>query len=108
MNALRDIQKRQKSTELLLPKLPLQRLVIEKVLELFGSKRGIHWQASAIGALQEAAESYLVNTFERKCLADLTIFLLAFLSSHEPISHPCQACHGSRKGYAAVSAAPTQ
>lgn len=78
---------------------------MELGLEIFGSNRGIHWQASAIEALQECAEAYLVNTFESKCLADLIIFLLTFSCSHKPPVHPCKACHSYGKGYEFVPAA---
>ncbi|CAO2638656.1 Histone H3.3 [Lemmus lemmus] len=48
--ALREIRRYQKSTELLIRKLPFQRLVREI--------------SAAIGALQEASEAYLVGLFE--------------------------------------------
>ena len=59
--ALRDIRKYQKSTELLIRKLPFQRLVREIAQEF---KTEVRFQSSAITALQEAAESYLVGIFE--------------------------------------------
>ena len=59
--ALRDIRRYQKSTELLIHKLPFQRLVREITQDLNASLR---FQTSAITALQEAAEAYLVNLFE--------------------------------------------
>jgi len=59
--ALREIRKYQKSTELLLRKLPFQRLVREIAQEF---KTDLRFQSSAIAALQEAAESYLVGLFE--------------------------------------------
>jgi len=63
--ALREIRRYQKSTELLIRKLPFQRLVREIAHE-FGAKdsEGLRFQASAIGALQEAAEAYLIGLFE--------------------------------------------
>ena len=59
--ALREIRKYQKSTDLLLPRAPFQRLVREIT--------GVHdpdlrFQAQALIALQEAAEAYLVGIFE--------------------------------------------
>jgi histone H3 len=48
--ALREIRKYQKSTELLIRKLPFQRLVREIAREL---KSDLRFQASAIAALQE-------------------------------------------------------
>jgi histone H3 len=59
--ALREIRKYQKSTELLIRKLPFQRLVRE-VAQSF--KTDLRFQSSAVLALQEAAESYLVGLFE--------------------------------------------
>lgn len=60
--ALREIRKYQKSTELLIRKLPFQRLVRE-ILQDVGSDVN-RMQASAVLALQEAAEAYLVGLFE--------------------------------------------
>lgn len=51
----------QKSTELLIRKLPFQRLVREVAQDF---KPDLRFQASAVLALQEAAEAYLVGLFE--------------------------------------------
>ena len=59
--ALREIRRYQKSTELLIRKLPFQRLVRE-VAQQF--KSDLRFQSSAVLALQEASESYLVGLFE--------------------------------------------
>ena len=59
--ALREIRRYQKSTELLIRKLPFQRLVREIAQE---NKADLRFQSTAIAALQEAAESYLVTLFE--------------------------------------------
>jgi len=59
--ALREIRRYQKSTELLIRKLPFQRLVREIAQEF---KADLRFQSTAIGALQEAAEAYLVSLFE--------------------------------------------
>ena len=59
--ALREIRKYQKSTELLIRKLPFQRLVRE-IASIF--KSDLRFQSSAVLALQEASESYLVGLFE--------------------------------------------
>ena len=61
--ALREIRRYQKSTELLLPKLPFKRLVREIAHEI---NPGLRFQSGALEALQEAAEAYLVNEFEGK------------------------------------------
>ncbi|KKP01815.1 histone H3, partial [Trichoderma harzianum] len=59
--ALREIRRYQKSTELLIRKLPFQRLVREIAQDF---KSDLRFQSSAIGALQESVESYLVSLFE--------------------------------------------
>ncbi|KAF3672096.1 histone H3.2 [Capsicum annuum] len=59
--ALREIRKYQKSTELLIRKLPFQRLVREIAQDF---KTDLRFQSSAVAALQEAAEAYLVGVFE--------------------------------------------
>jgi histone H3 len=59
--ALREIRKYQKSTELLIRKLPFQRLVREIASEF---KNDLRFQSSAVLALQEAAEAYMVGLFE--------------------------------------------
>jgi len=60
--ALREIRKYQKSTELLIKKLPFQRLVREVAKDVVGDD--LRFQSTAILALQEAAEAYLVGLFE--------------------------------------------
>jgi histone H3 len=52
--ALREIRRYQRTADLLIRKLPFQRLVHE-IAQV---------QSSAIGALQEATEAYLVSLFE--------------------------------------------
>ena len=59
--ALREIRRYQKSTELLIRKLPFQRLVREIAQDF---KTDLRFQSAAVGALQEAAEAYLVGLFE--------------------------------------------
>jgi len=59
--ALRQIRRYQRSTELLIRKLPFQRLVREVAQDF---KSDLWFQSSAISALQEAAEAYLVSLFD--------------------------------------------
>jgi len=59
--ALRDIKRYQSSTELLIRKLPFQRLVREITQDL---KDDVRYQMTALEALQEACEAYLVGLFE--------------------------------------------
>ena len=59
--ALRDIRKYQNSTNTLIPRLPFQRLVREIIQDL---RDGIRFQTTALLALQEASEAYLVGLLE--------------------------------------------
>ena len=59
--ALREIRKYQKSTELLIRKLPFQRLVREIASDY---KSDLRFQSAAIYALQEATEAFMVGLFE--------------------------------------------
>ena len=61
--ALREIRKYQKSTELLIRKVPFQRLVREIVYRMKGMD--YRFQSTALLALQEAAEDFLVRMFEQ-------------------------------------------
>jgi histone H3 len=60
--ALREIRRYQKSTEPLIAKLPFQRLVRE-IAQDYGRSEW-RFQMSAIAALQEASEAYMVGLFE--------------------------------------------
>ena len=59
--ALREIRKYQKNTELLVRKLPFQRLVRELAQDFMTD---IRFASSAVLALQEASEAYLVGIME--------------------------------------------
>ena len=59
--ALREIRRYQKSTELLIRKAPYQRLVRE-VAESMDTL--VRFQSTAILAIQEASEAYLIGLFE--------------------------------------------
>ena len=63
---LREIRKYQKSTDLLIRKVPFQRLVRE-ICRGFTKTLGyeLRFQSLALQALQEGAESYLVNMFSQ-------------------------------------------
>ncbi|KAK0457834.1 histone 3 [Desarmillaria tabescens] len=76
---LRDIRKYQNSTNLLIRKLPFQRLVreIAQGIQLFPLLR---FQTSAVLALQEAAEEYLVSILKdanAACLHAKRVTLMA-------------------------------
>ncbi|CAF98785.1 unnamed protein product [Tetraodon nigroviridis] len=67
--ALREIRRYQKSTELLIRKLPFQRLVREIAQDF---KTDLRFQSSAVMALQEASEAYSGGA----------------LRGHQPVRHP--------------------
>lgn len=60
--ALRDIRRYQGSTELLIRRVPFQRLVKKIAQQEVGCN--MRFQASAVLALQTAAEAYLVDVFQ--------------------------------------------
>ena len=60
--ALKEIRFYQRNTELLIRRLPFSRLV--KEVQGYFYRKEYRWQASAILALQEAAEAHLVGLFE--------------------------------------------
>ena len=80
--ALREIRRFQKSTQLLIPKMPFQRVVKEIAKDLnrekneairkmakklkteIAEKPDLRFQSAAIGALQAASEAYLTALFE--------------------------------------------
>ncbi len=59
--ALREIRRFQKTTDPVLRKMPFQRLVRE-IAQAF--KHDVRFQMSALNALQEASEDYMVGIFE--------------------------------------------
>jgi histone H3 len=59
--ALQEIRRYQKTTELLIRKLPFQRLVREVAQDFH---KDLRFQSHAIMALQEASEAYLTSLFE--------------------------------------------
>ncbi len=59
--AIREIKRYQRTTDLILPRASFQRFLREVALGINGQ---IRFQATAIMAIQEAVESYLVGLFE--------------------------------------------
>ncbi len=102
--ALREIRRYQKSTELLIRKLPFQRLVREiaqdfKVRTLplvrhgvqrltHGAQTDLRFQSSAVMALQEASEAYLVSLFEDTNLAAIHAKRVT-IQPKDLVSYPC-------------------
>lgn len=62
--ALQEIRHFQKTTRLLLPKLPFARLVKEVALKVCSHDLTLRFQVLALKCLQEAAEAFLVQLFE--------------------------------------------
>lgn len=60
--ALREIRRYQRSTELLLSKLPFRRLVREIAQDVYNGD--LRFQHTAMTALQEASEAFLVEYFQ--------------------------------------------
>ncbi len=60
--ALREIRTYQKSTNLLIPRLPFSRLVRE--IAMNQTVKDIRFKSTALMALQEACEAYIVQLFE--------------------------------------------
>ena len=89
--ALREIRRYQKSTELLIRKLPFQRLVREIAQDF---KSDLRFQSSAIGALQESVESYLVSLFEdtNLCAIHAKRVTIQSVSSHFTPSLSARDC----------------
>jgi histone H3 len=61
--ALREIRRYQRTTELLIPKLAMQRLIRE-IAQDHSRHADLRFQSSAVAAIQEAAEAYMVGLFE--------------------------------------------
>lgn len=93
----------------MIPKAPFARLVKEIIDEFKPiGEAGFRIQASAMNALQEAAESTLVTEFECKLFIFILVFILIYISSDQSCSNPCQACYNSTKGYDLGSANETR
>ena len=66
--ALREIRRFQKTTELLIRKEPFQRFDCKIAVKM---KKDVRFQSTAVLALQEASEAYMVGMFEDTNLAAL-------------------------------------
>ncbi|SCU81757.1 LAFA_0C06986g1_1 [Lachancea sp. 'fantastica'] len=69
--ALQEIRKYQRSTDLLISKMPFARLVKEVTDQFTTEEQQLRWQTMAIMALQEASEAYLVGLLEHTNLLAL-------------------------------------
>ncbi|KAL6050645.1 centromeric DNA-binding histone H3-like protein cse4, variant 2 [Balamuthia mandrillaris] len=75
--AIREIRKLQRSTDLLIPKLPFAR-VVRELAKAYLADTEFRWQAQALLALQESAEMYLVQLFEDAYVFCFSICLIFF------------------------------
>lgn len=67
----REIEAYQRTTNLLIQKIPFARAVRQIVLELYDGDKELYWKTTALQALQEAAEWYLVGLFQHAYLCAL-------------------------------------
>ena len=83
--ALREIRRYQKSTELLIRKLPFQRLVREIAQDL--SKMSVRFQSGAIMVLQEASEAYLVGLLKDSNLCAIHVKRVTIMPKDIQLAH---------------------
>ena len=99
--ALREIRRYQKSTELLIRKLPFQRLVREIAQDF---KTDLRFQSSAVLALQEASEAYLVGLFEDTNLCAIHAKRVTIMPKGHPVSstNPRRASLSKDKSHSTI------
>ncbi|KAJ1625966.1 histone-fold-containing protein, partial [Pavlovales sp. CCMP2436] len=96
--ALREIRKYQRSTDLLIRKMPFARLVRE-ITQTYnstptaGEKR---WQVEALLALQESAEEYLVHLFEDANLCAIHGKRVTIMVKDIQLARRIRGTHGGR------------
>ncbi|ROT68958.1 hypothetical protein C7M84_012813 [Penaeus vannamei] len=95
--ALREIRRYQKSTELLIRKLPFQRLVREIAQDF---KTDLRFQSSAVMALQEASEAYLVGLFEDTNLCAIHAKRVTIMPKDIQLARRADVVVGDRKNRA--------
>jgi histone H3 len=95
--ALRAIRKYQKTTELLIHKLPFQRLVREIAQDF---KTDLRHQGNALLALQESAEAYLVGTFEDTNLCAIHAKRVTIMPQDIQLARRIRGERGKRSGLA--------
>ncbi|CAH1233145.1 HIST2H3A [Branchiostoma lanceolatum] len=95
--ALMEIRKFQKSTKLLLRKLPFARVVREVCQDVGGVD--FRWQAYAIMALQEAAEAFLVGLMEDANLIALHAKRVTIMPKDVQLA---RRIRGPEKGFASL------
>ncbi|KAF2203728.1 histone-fold-containing protein, partial [Delitschia confertaspora ATCC 74209] len=93
--ALQEIRRYQKSTDLLLRKLPFARLVREIALEVDPNGEILRWQSQAIAALQEATEAFLVNLFEHANLCAIHAKRVTIMQKDIQLARRLRAAFGA-------------
>lgn len=96
--ALREIRRYQKSTELLIRKLPFQRLVREIAQDF---KTDLRFQSAAIGALQVRSLLAFVCVYvnHTPLTGSIRGIPRRSLRRHQLVRYPCQACHHYAQGH---------
>jgi histone H3 len=82
VRALLEIRHYQKQVGFLIPKLPFQRLVREVTMNVGRVGASLRFQSSAILALQEASEAYLVSFFEGISYSVCFVRIILMVISH--------------------------
>ena len=85
-----EIRRYQKTTKLLIRKLPFQRLIREIAQEC---KSNLRFQSSAIMALQEAAESFLIGLFEDTNLCAIHAKCVTIMPKDIQLAHHIRGDH---------------
>jgi histone H3/H4 len=99
--ALRAIRQYQRSTDLLIRKIPFQRLVQEVMREMVAATREeeerqeYRFQSTALLALQEAAEAYLMGLFSDTNLIALHAKRVTILRKDMILAQRIRGDHGS-------------
>ncbi|KAG0300098.1 centromeric DNA-binding histone H3-like protein cse4 [Dissophora globulifera] len=100
--ALREIRQYQKSTDLLIRKLPFSRVVREIADEQISAMSytgpnqpvGLRWQGAALLALQEATEAYLVHLFEDANLCAIHAKRVTLMQRDIQLARRIRGVHG--------------
>lgn len=71
MAALKEIKRYQKSTDLLIPRMPMLRLLREVVHDV--GRSDLRMQSSAVEVLREVAETHLVSILEGLIIVGLIV-----------------------------------
>ena len=90
MRALMEIRRYQKTSELLIRKLPFQRLIREIAQDC---KTDLRFQSSAIMALQEATEAFLIGLFEDTNLCAIHAKHVTIMPKDVQLAHRIRGDH---------------